>query len=109
MADVVPYMEKIRAKFDDPVTQEKMKGFTKTLQFVFTDLGKTYVLSITDGKSATVEEKTLEKPDMQVTWTSDTFTGIQDKTVNATTAFMSGKVKVKGSMNDMMKLQNILM
>lgn len=109
MADVMPYLEKIRAKFDDPIMQEKMKGFTKTLQFVFTDLGKTYVFSIQDGKTASLEEKTLEKPDMQVTWSSDVFTGIQDKTVNATTAFMSGKLKVKGNMNDMMKLQNIMM
>jgi putative sterol carrier protein len=109
MVDVVPYLEKIRGKFDDPTTQDKLKGFTKTIQFVFTDLGKTYVMSIQDGKTATVEEKKLEKPDIQVTWASDTFTGIQDKTVNATTAFMSGKLKVKGSMDDMMKLQKIMM
>lgn len=105
----MPYLEKIRAKFDDPITQEKMKGFTKTLQFVFTDLGKTYVMSIQDGRTATLEENKLEKPDVQITWSSDTFTGIQDKTVNATTAFMSGKLKVKGAMDDLMKLQKIMM
>ena len=109
MADVAPYLEQIRAKFDDPTTQEKMKGFTKTIQFAFTDLGKTYVLSVQDGKTATVEEKKLEKPDIQISWSSDTFAGIQDKTVNATTAFMSGKLKVKGSMDDMMKLQKVMM
>lgn len=109
MADVVPDLEKIRAKFDDPMTQEKMKGFTKTMQFVFTDLGKTYLMSINDGKTAVLEEKKLEKPDIQITWSSDTFTGIQAKTVNATTAFMTGKLKVKGAMDDLMKLQKILM
>ncbi len=109
MADVMPYLEKIRSKFDDPAIQEKMPGFTKTIQFVFTDTGKTYVMSIQDGKTALLEEKKLEKPDIQITWASDTFTGIQDKTVNATTAFMSGKLKVKGSMDDMMKLQKVMM
>jgi putative sterol carrier protein len=109
MADVVPYLEQIRAKFDDPMMQEKMKGFTKTLQFVFSDTGKTYLMNIQDGKCQTVKEEKLEKPDIQVTWSSDTFVGIQEKKVNATTAFMSGKLKVKGSMDDLMKLQKVLM
>jgi len=109
MADVMPYLEQIRAKFDDPTMQEKMKGFTKTLQFNFSDTGKTFVMTITDGKSATLKEEKLEKPDIQVTWSSDTFVGIQEKKVNATTAFMSGKLKVKGSMDDLMKLQKVMM
>jgi len=109
MADVMPYLEQIRAKFDDPMLQEKMKGFTKSLQFVFTDTGKTYLMNIMDGKNATLKEEKLEKPDIQVTWSSDTFVGIQEKKVNATTAFMTGKVKIKGSMDDLMKLQKVMM
>ncbi len=109
MTEVMPYLEKIRAKFDDPVVQEKMTGFSKTIQFVFPDLTKTYLLDIKEGKQATLEEKALEKPDITLTWPSDVFTGIQDKTVNPTTAFMSGKLKVKGNMEDLMKLQKFMM
>jgi putative sterol carrier protein len=109
MADVMPYLEKIRAKFDDPMVQEKMTGFTKSIQFVFPDLTKTYLMSIQNGKNATLEEKALEKPDIMITWSSEVFKGIQDKTVNPTTAFMSGKLKVKGSMDDLMKLQKFMM
>ena len=109
MADVMPHLEKIRAKFDDPTVQEKMKGYTKSIQFVFPDLSKTYLLSIQDGKNATLEEKALEKPEIAITWASDVFVGIQEKTVNPTTAFMSGKLKVKGSMDDLMKLQKFMM
>ena len=109
MVDVLPDLEKIRGKFDDPTVQEKMTGFTKAIQFVFPDITKTYVLSIQNGKNATLEEKALEKPDIMITWASDVFLGIQNKTVNPTTAFMSGKLKVKGSMDDLMKLQKFMM
>lgn len=109
MSDVLPYLQKIQAKFDDPIVQEKMAGFTRTLQFVFPDLSETYVLSIKDGKTAELEKKALENPDMAITWASDVFTGIQDKTVNPTNAFMMGKLKVKGSMEDLMKLQKFMM
>lgn len=109
MVDVLPHLEKIRAKFDDPVVQEKMSGFTKTLQLVFPDISETYVLAVKDGKDATLEKKSVEAPDMQITWSSDTFVGIQDKSMNPTNAYMSGKLKVKGSMDDLMKLQKFMM
>jgi putative sterol carrier protein len=109
MADVLPYLEKIRAKFDDPAIQEKMNGFSKSLQFVFPDLNESYVLTIKDGKTAVLEKKALEAPEIAITWSSDTFVGIQDKSVNPTTAFMSGKLKVKGPMEDLLKLQKFMM
>lgn len=109
MVDVFPYLQKIQAKFDDPIVQEKMTGFSKTLQFVFPDINETYVLTIKDGKNAQLEKKSMDSPDMAITWASDVFTGIQDKTVNPTNAFMMGKLKVKGSMEDLMKLQKFMM
>lgn len=109
MTDVLPYLEKIKGKFDDPIIQEKMSGFSKTLQFVFPDLNENYVLTIQDGKTAVLEKKSLENPDIAITWASDVFAGIQDKAVNPTTAFMSGKLKVKGNMEDLMKLQKFMM
>jgi len=109
MADVLPYLEKIRSKFDDPVIQEKMNGFSKSLQFVFPDLNESYVLTIKDGKTAVLEKKALEAPEIAITWSSDIFVGIQDKSVNPTTAFMSGKLKVKGPMEDLLKLQKFMM
>ena len=108
MTDVLPYLEKLKGKFDDPSIQERMKGFDKSLQLVFPDLGETFVLTIQNGKTATLEKKSLETPDMAITWNSDVFTGIQDKTVNPTAAFMSGKLKVKGAMEDLLKLQTVI-
>jgi putative sterol carrier protein len=109
MANVLPYLEKMRDRFNDPVIQQKYKGFTKTLLFDFPDLKETYVLTVTDGMNPVLEKKTIPTPDISMIWSSDVFVGIQEKTVNPTSAYMSGKLKVKGKMDDLMKLQSILM
>jgi putative sterol carrier protein len=41
--------------------------------------------------------------------TSDILAGIMDKKINPTSAFMQRKVQVKGAMEDLMKLQKIMM
>jgi putative sterol carrier protein len=109
VADPVPYLEAIRAKFDDPVTQEKMSGFSKTIQFNFTDSNESYVLTVKDGKTAAVEKKSLPDANILITWSTDTFAGIQDKKVNPMTSYMTGKLKVKGPMEDLLKLQKFMM
>jgi putative sterol carrier protein len=108
VADVVPYLKKIMAKFDDPVLQGQMAGFSKSIQLVFPDLNETYVLTVLNGKTVTIERKSLETPDLVITWNSDVFAGIEDKSVDPTTAFMSGKLKVKGAMDDLLKLQKFM-
>ena len=109
MANVLPYLEKMRDKFKDPVIQQKYKGFTRTLSFEFPDLKESYVLTITDGKDPVLEKKTIPNPNISIVWSSDVFVGIQEKKVNPTSAYMTGKLKVKGSMDDLMKLQSIMM
>jgi putative sterol carrier protein len=41
--------------------------------------------------------------------TSDVLAGIMDKKINGTTAYMQRKIQVKGAMEDLMKLQKIMM
>jgi putative sterol carrier protein len=108
VTDVLPLLEKIKGRLDDPTVQAKLLGFSKSLQLVFPDLNETYVLNIVNGKSAVLEKKSVDAPDIAITWNSDVFTGIQNKTVDPTAAFMSGKLKVKGSMEDLLRLQTFM-
>jgi putative sterol carrier protein len=62
-----------------------------------------------NGTSATLSQETLEKPDIVVTISTDILAGIMDKKVNGTTAYMTRKLQVKGAMEDLMKLQKIMM
>jgi len=107
--DIKPYLQKMVDRFSDPGVQAALKGFTKTLQFKFTDTKEDWVLRAVNGTSATVSQETLEKPDIVVTISTDILAGIMDKKVNGTTAYMTRKLQVKGAMEDLMKLQKIMM
>ena len=109
MADIKPYLQKMVDRFANPGVQAALKGFTKTLQFKFTDTNELWLIRAVDGTSATLSLETLEKPDVLVTITTDVLAGIMDKKINGTTAYMQRKIQVKGAMEDLMKLQKIMM
>ncbi|MEM4169884.1 MAG: SCP2 sterol-binding domain-containing protein, partial [Thermoproteota archaeon] len=87
---------------------ESFKGFKREIQFKFSDLNVEYVLSINEDASATLKEGVVEKPNIVVEMDSATFLGIRNKTISPTQAYMSGKLKVKGAMPDLLKLQRLL-
>ncbi len=108
MADIVPYLEQICARFAQPEMRTAFRGFTKTMQFTFTDLQRDFTLSIAQDGSATLAEQTIPQPDVQVTTRSDTLAGIVDRTVNPIQAYITGKLKVAGQMDDLLRLQKLL-
>ena len=109
MADIKPYLQKMVDRFANPAVQASLKGFTKNLQFKFTDTKEDWLIKAVNGNSATLTQETLEKPDILVTMTSDVLAGIMDKKINGTTAYMQRKIQVKGKMEDLMKLQKLMM
>ena len=109
MADIKPYLQKMVERFANPAVQASLKGFTRTLQFKFTDTNESWLIKAVDGKEASLSQEAVEKPDILVTISSDILAGIMDKKVNGTTAYMQRKIQVKGSMEDLMKLQKIMM
>jgi putative sterol carrier protein len=109
MADIKPYLQKMVDRFADAGVQAALKGFTKSLQFKFTDTSETWLIRAVNGKEATLTQETVEKPDILVTVTTDILSGIMDKKINGTTAYMQRKIQVKGAMEDLMKLQKIML
>ncbi len=109
MTEIKPYLEKMIARFDDPKVQTALKGFSKTLLFQFTDTKEDWVIRTVDGTSATLAQETPEKADITVITSTDTLAGVMDKKINAMTAYMQRKIQTKGAMEDMMKLQKIMM
>ena len=108
MAEIVPYLERIRARFDQPETRATFQGFDRTIQFHFSDLRRNFALHIAQDGSATLTEETLAAPDVQVTTSSDTLAGILDRKVNPELAFLTLKLKATGKMEDLLKLQKLL-
>jgi putative sterol carrier protein len=107
MAEIQPYLQKMVDGFANPDIQTALKGFTKTLQFEFKDTGEKWLIKVDDGSKATQE--ILEKPDMTVVTTTDTLAGIMDKKINANTAYMQRKIQIKGSLEDLFRLQKLML
>lgn len=108
MPDILPYLQKIQKRFEDPTYQMIYKGYTRTFLLEFPDLGETYVFHIEDGQSATLEKGTTTNPDLTISVNSDVLAGIMEKKINPMTAYSTRKVKAVGEMDDLLKLQKLL-
>jgi putative sterol carrier protein len=109
MVDIHPYLLKFVDQFADPGIQTVLKDFTKTIQFNFTDSHEGWLIRVTNGKDASLSKDSIEKPDILVTTTSDIMAGIMDKKVNAASAYLQRKIQVKGAMEDLLKMQKLIL
>jgi putative sterol carrier protein len=66
-----------------------------------------YQLQLNHGK-ATVNKSETAEPDCTLTLSAENFKRLLLGKLNGTAAFMTGKLKVKGSLGYALKLQNIL-
>ncbi|WP_432354538.1 SCP2 sterol-binding domain-containing protein [Sporosarcina sp. A2] len=71
------------------------------------DESGTYVLALNNGKANVTAQET-EEADCTLTMKVDDFYKLLAGKLNTTTAFMMGKLKVKGSLGLALKLENIL-
>ena len=94
-------------KLDDPVIKEKFAGFDKTLQLNFTDQPFNIRLIFAQ-QACTLEDGPVDNPDIVKTAATDTIMGITQKKIKPMTAFMTGKIKAKGNMGDMLKVQLLM-
>ncbi|MTH77437.1 SCP2 sterol-binding domain-containing protein [Paracoccus aestuariivivens] len=79
----------------------KAKGFDGTAKFVIEGEGSVYI----DADGARADDA---EADVTLTASRETFEGLLNGEVNPTMAFMTGKLKVDGSMGTAMKLGSIL-
>ncbi|HSW36450.1 MAG TPA: SCP2 sterol-binding domain-containing protein [Candidatus Limnocylindrales bacterium] len=90
------------------VDPAKMKGVNAVYQFDLTgDNGGVFHITVADGTS-TVAEAAHDNPNITITMAADDFSNMLEGKLNATSAFMAGKLKVKGDMSLAMKLQSLL-
>jgi putative sterol carrier protein len=108
MEDIAAYLERLCARFAQPEMRAAFRGFTKTIQFTFPDLRRDFTLTITENGSATLAEQTIPQADVKVTTSSDMLAGIINRSANPIQAYMTGKLKVKGQMEDLLRLQKLL-
>ena len=105
---IIARLEEIRGRFEDPKIQRRFKDYNKTLLFVFPDIDASIYLKIGDAKIDEIGEGSPDA-ELQVTMDSAIFFAIFDKTESPMAAYSSGRLKTKGEVPDLLKLQKLLM
>jgi putative sterol carrier protein len=108
MPDIQPYLQKIVDQISRPEVQAALKGLTRRVQFRFSDTQEDWLLRVTDGREAALTRETLESPDILVATTSQVLADLMDRKINPTAAYMSGQIRIKASMADMLRLQKLM-
>jgi hypothetical protein len=101
-------LEMFRKKFLDPRVARDFKGWNgKTMQYLFTDTGDRFIIRFADGVPGPAERGTAEKAEIQYELATETFFALARKEITGLRAYAQGKVKLRASMPDMLKLQRI--
>ena len=107
-ADVVESIKTMLERFKTEKNQKRFRKWNKTMAFTMSDLGKTWVTTIEAGVPGELEEKVPESVDIWITIDSTTWNSIIDGTESAMNAYTKGKIKVKGKMTDLLKMQKLM-
>lgn len=108
MTDIGPYVQIIVARCSEAAAKDPGLP-ARTIQFTFTDTGDTWVVRLRGGEPATALQEKLDAPDVSVTAPTDVMADILDKKLNGTMAYMQRKIQVKGAMDDLLRLQRMIM
>jgi putative sterol carrier protein len=105
--EILRRLQELAARFEDPKIKRRFKEYHKTLLFVFPDIGVSMYLKIGDAEILEVAEGEVDA-ELSVTMDSSVFFGIWDKTESPMAAYQAGKLKTKGEVPDLLKLQKLL-
>jgi putative sterol carrier protein len=87
------------------VDPSKTAGMNNTYRFDVEGAGS-WIVDVNDGKVTVTEDGDAE-PDCTIETSQETFEKLASGEANPTTAYMTGKLKVKGDMGAAMKLQKL--
>ncbi|UNQ73473.1 SCP2 sterol-binding domain-containing protein [Infirmifilum sp. NZ] len=107
--DLERSIELLKKRFEDPEVVKSLSGFTKVVIFEFPDVGKSYTFNIENGLLKSVIEGAQGQGDIRITMSSTTFTDIMSKKANPIREYQLGRITVKGSMSDLLKMRKLLL
>jgi putative sterol carrier protein len=106
--EYITMINKLRENFLTDKAKKTFRKWNKTMAFDFTDLNKTFYFNIEAGKPNEIIEGIPEKANVKIITDSVTWVGIMKGEIGGMKAYTSKKLKVKGSMPDLLKLQKLM-
>jgi len=102
--DALKKIEEVAAKSEDVAAE--IEGWDRVLQFNI-EGGTPFYIEVKDGK-LTVHEGTHDNPDLTFETNKDTILGILTGEIDATSAYMSGDLKITGALPDAVKFRTVI-
>ncbi len=109
MVDIQPYLQRILERINRPDVQSSLKGFNRTLLFRFTDTSEDWVIKTVDGKEVSLVKGSNATPDVTIITTTEVLSGVMDHKINPLGAYMQRKIQTIGSMDDLVKMQKLIL
>ncbi len=98
----------IKKRVEEEADPAKIGDTNAIFQFELTGADEgTFHAKVADGKAEIFEEAN-DNPSVTLIMDSEDFKKLMDGEINGTSAFMSGKLKIKGDMSLAMKLQALI-
>ncbi|NHJ01523.1 MAG: hypothetical protein EAX86_05240 [Candidatus Heimdallarchaeota archaeon] len=110
-SEVIEGINKILSKLSKEDNQKRFKNWDKKVGFSFADFNKTWTTQLSKGKAGELQEGPIDKSanyDILIITDPETWLGVVNKEIKAMEAFTSGKLKIKGSVTDLLKLKRVM-
>ncbi|MHA2146420.1 MAG: SCP2 sterol-binding domain-containing protein [Candidatus Thorarchaeota archaeon] len=95
-------------KIELPKNRKKFAKFNRTLQLEFTDDESMNCYIVFKAGSASITDGVLQDAELKISTTTEIIMAVIDGSQSPTRAFVSGKIKAQGPMNDLVKLQALM-
>jgi putative sterol carrier protein len=87
--------------------RKMQRDWTKVLHFIAEDTGATFTMTVVKGEQVTNEKGLHGTPDLVVTTASETLCDMFWGDLNPSQKYLRGEIKLKGSQEDIMRLDAI--
>ena len=106
--EIIECLEAAREKLLDEKAKEEFKGWTRTIQYFFTDTDEFWHFKVNDGIPGELVNEEADDAEVKFKMAEETLIKLINGSLNGMVAFTTGKVKVKASMKDISKLQKLI-
>ncbi len=98
----------LQDRYNSPEFRQQLQDYSKIIKFTFTDLQDPYIVSIKQGNITYLSDNDIKTPDIAITTDSTIFLDMLHKKTSPIIAYSTGKLKIKGKLTDLIRLQKLI-
>ncbi|MFW9921730.1 MAG: SCP2 sterol-binding domain-containing protein [Candidatus Thorarchaeota archaeon] len=105
--EIIEELQKFMTKLQNEEYSRHVRGWNKTMQYYFTDTNEYYSIKLVNGVPQGLSQGQVEKPEISYQMNSDDYLALSRGEIKGLKLYNSGRLKIKASMPDIIKLQKL--